>query len=204
MKKIIALALALTMVFSMALTVSAATESYTEETPETFEDYTSQGVNVVITMSGLNVVHTYAFDIEYGAMEFNYGKVMTWNPETYKYEASGDGGDWNANGTNKIKVVNHSDMPIYCEATASVNAAAAGEFVLTVSAGKEIEGCEVGATTGNNHEMTVTLSGEPHISSADKVVIGQVSVTISKEAPANNDTTVEEQQPTVEPTANAQ
>lgn len=204
MKKIIALALALTMVFSMALSVSAK-ETYTEETPDTFTGYTSNGVNVVITMSGLNVVHTYAFDIEYGAMEFNYGKVMTWNPETYKYEASGDGGDWNANGTNKIKVVNHSDMPIVCEATASVNAAAAGEFVLAVTEGKQIEGCTV--TTEPNslfHEMTVTLSGEPHISSADKVVIGQVSVTISKEAPANNDTTVEEQQPTVEPTANAQ
>lgn len=183
MKKIIALVLALTMAFSMALTVSAK---------ETFEDgkdsYTSDGVNIVITMSGMNVVHTYAFDIEYGSMEFTYGKVMTWNPETYKYEASSEGSDWHAaDGANKITVVNHSDLPIYCEAAASVNEGADGEFVLTVSAGKEIEGCDVGDDIGSHkHEMLVTLSGEPHISSGDKIQIGKVAVTISKEAPATN------------------
>ena len=206
MKKIIALALALTMVFSMALSVSAK---------ETFGDgedsYTSNGVAVVITMTGVNVVHKYAFDIEYGSMEFNYGKAMTWNPETYKYEASGDGSDWYANDTNVIKVVNHSDLPIICEAKGEITESKKGSFELTFSNngvtisdnGVTIAGCEVGATSGNICKITVTLSGEPHISSGEKVVIGQVSVTIKKD-PTNNDTTVEEQQPTVEPTANAQ
>jgi hypothetical protein len=187
MKKIIALVLALTMVFSMALTVSAK-ESYVEKTPYTFTDYTSQGVKVVITMSGLNVVHTYAFDIEYGSMEFNYGKEMTWNPETYQYVASENGEDWNANGTNKITVVNHSDLPIICEAKGEVTESQNGSFELTFSHndvkisdnGVTIAGCEVGATSGNICEITVTLSGEPHISSGTRVEIGQVSVTIKK------------------------
>ena len=188
MKKIIALVLALTMAFSMALTVSAT------EKKETFEvgkdSYTYEGVNVVITMSGMNVVHTYAFDVEYGSMEFTYGKIMTWDPETYQYKASGNGSDWHAEeGANKIKVVNHSDLPIICEAAASVNKDAGGEFVLTVDAGAEIEGCEVGDTPGDNyHDMFVTLSGVPHISSGNQVAIGQVSVTIKK-VPTNNGTT---------------
>jgi hypothetical protein len=114
-------------------------------------------------------------------MEFNYGKEMTWNPETYQYVAGENGEDWNANGTNKITVINHSDLPIYCEAAASVNQDADGEFKLTVTEGATIEGCEVGdAEDSNFWDMTVTLSGEPHISSGTRVEIGQVSVTIKK------------------------
>jgi hypothetical protein len=196
MKKIIALVLALTMVFSMALTVSAK-ESYVEKTPYTFTDYTSQGVKVVITMSGLNVVHTYAFDIEYGSMEFNYGKEMTWNPETYQYVASKNGEDWNANGTNKITVVNHSDLPIICEAKGEVTESQKGSFELTFSHndvkisdnGVTIAGCKVGDKVGSNFcDITVNLSGKPIISSGTRVEIGQVSVTIKKD-PTNNNTT---------------
>ena len=194
MKKIIALVLVLTMVFSMALTVSAAEENVTFGDGK--DSYTSNGVAVVITMTGVNVVHKYAFDIEYGSMEFNYGKAMTWNPETYKYEASGDGSDWYANDTNVIKVVNHSDLPIICEAKGEITESKKGSFELTFSHndvtisdnGVTIAGCEVGATSGNICEITVTLSGEPHISSGEKVVIGQVSVTIKKD-PTNNNTT---------------
>jgi hypothetical protein len=184
MKKIIALVLALTMAFSMALSVSAANVSYNGGS--TFDNgYTAEGVNIVITMSGLNVVHTYAFDIEYGSMEFTYGKVMTWNPETYKYEASSEGSDWHAaDNANKIKVINHSDMPIYCSAEATVDEDADGEFTLTVTGkDKEIAGCDIDTVPSSLFaEMFVELSGVPHISSGDKIRIGQVVVTVSKPA----------------------
>jgi hypothetical protein len=128
-------------------------------------------------------------------MEFNYGKEMTWNPETYQYVASKNGEDWNANGTNKITVVNHSDLPIICEAKGEVTESQKGSFELTFSHndvpisnnGVTIEGCEVGDAEGsNNCEMFVTLSGEPHISTGTKVEIGKVVVTISKPAATEN------------------
>ena len=203
MKKIIALVLALTMAFSMALSVSAK---------ETFgpnqDTYTSEGVKVVITIDGVHVLHKYAFDIVYGSMEFVYGESLEWDPNEYKYVSKGNAGDWNpATGdANKITVINHSDLPIICEAKAKVTDTTNGNFTLTVSDGdaKKIEGRPVGGGSGDyDHTMTVTLEGAPIISYAKKQQIGSVVVTITKD-PTNNDTTVEEQQPTVEPTANAQ
>lgn len=185
MKKIIALALALTMVFSMALSVSAK---------ETFGDgkdsYTSGDVNVVITIDGVHIVHKYAFDIVCGSMEFVYGESLEWNPDDYKYVPSGSAGDWNPadDEANKITVINHSDLPIYCEAEAEVTDTKNGNFTLAVSAGDEIAACDVKTEKGSlSHTMTVTLEGAPSISYAKQIKIGSVVVTVSKKAPATNE-----------------
>jgi hypothetical protein len=203
MKKIIALALVLTMVFSMALSVSAK---------ETFGDgkdsYTSNGVNIVITMTGVTVVHTYAFDIEYGTMEFTYGSEMTWDPSNYTYTASNLPATWKAVGeSNVIKVVNHSDLPIYCSAEGEITDKVSGSFALSITDGAKIEACEVGDTIGSNfHKMTVNLSGTPYVAAATQMPVGKVVVVIEKEAPATNDTTTEEptEKPSEEPTENVQ
>ena len=186
MKKIIALALALTMAFSMALTVSAK-ESYVGGS--SFDGYTSNGVNVVITLSGVNVVHTYAFDIEYGSMEFIYGESLEWDPTEYKYVSSGNAGDWSAATAhaNEITVINHSDLPIYCEAGAQVTDTTNGNFTLSVSNGAVIAACDINTVRGSlSHTMTVTLEGAPYISSAKQQKIGSVVVTISKPAATEN------------------
>lgn len=187
MKKIIALVLVLTMAFSMALTVSAA------ETPdfvgESLENVPTNSVDVVITIDGVHVVHKYAFDIEYGSMEFIYGESLEWDPTEYKYVSSGNAGDWSAATAhaNEITVINHSDLPIYCSADAQVTDTTNGNFTLAVSNGAEIAACDINTVRGSlSHTMTVTLEGAPYISSAKQQKIGSVVVTISKPAATEN------------------
>ena len=187
MKKIIALVLALTMAFSMALTVSAAENKVTFGSNQ--DTYTSEGLAVVITIDGVHVLHKYAFDIEYGSMEFIYGESLEWDPTEYKYVSSGNAGDWSAATAhaNEITVINHSDLPIYCEAGAQVTDTTNGNFTLSVSNGAEIAACDINTVRGSlSHTMTVTLEGAPYISSAKQQKIGSVVVTISKPAATEN------------------
>ena len=178
MKKIIALALVLTMVFSMALTVSAEeTIIGSASLPQT----PSAPIDIKITVNG-SVVNQYAFDIEYGSMSFTYGSPMEWNPDTYEYEPSGTAGVWTAaNNGDQIKVVNHSNAPIYCAAKVQSDNNSYGAFTLKVTDGAQIPGCDVGTTKGSVfHVMKVSIEGSPIVSTATEQKIGSVMVTVSQ------------------------
>ena len=180
MKKILILALALVMAFSMTTAVSAA-----DGEPLVGQDSLPQTsgtpVEIKITVNG-SVVNQYAFDIEYGSMSFTYGSPMEWNPDTYEYEPSGTAGVWTAaNNGDQIMVVNHSNAPIYCAAKVQSDNNSYGAFTLKVTDGAQIPGCDVGTTKGSVfHVMKVSIEGSPIVSTATEQKIGSVVVTVSQ------------------------
>lgn len=180
MKKLLALALALVMAFSMALSVSATSQGYGEagDLPDT----NMPSVDIKVTVNG-NVVHKYAFDVEYGSLSFTYSTGMVWDTEAYEYKPQGEG-SWvpTETGADKIRVFNHSDMPIaYSGAVATNNDKSVGNLGLEITEGGKINGCKVGdALNSNFGTLTVSVTGKPIVSAADAVTIGQVTVTVTK------------------------
>ena len=178
MKKIIALALVLTMVFSMALTVSAEeTIVGSDSLPQT----PSAPVDIKITVNG-SIVDQYAFDIEYGSLTFTFGATLEWNPDSYEYEPVGSDGVWSANNdADKITVINHSNQPIYTAAKVESTTTEYGKLTLKVSEGGMIEGCKVGDSKGDRKlTLTVSVEGDPIVSEASAAKIGSVVVTVSQ------------------------
>ena len=192
MKKIIALALVLTMVFSMTLSVYAED---TTTTPSDTSNLTTETVEpggsisgdinkefvVKVTVNG-EAVPQYAFDIIFGDMSFEYGDTLEWDPDELEYvPASGQDGTWNTvseNG-NIVKIINRSDKEIWCHAEIKDLTDAFGEIRLTVTGGGKVEACSVNDTVVHEQIMTVSVSGAPNVPSATAQKLGSVVVTIS-------------------------
>ena len=162
----------------------------------TAEGYSTSYKDVSATYTvGYTSGEVYAVDITWGAMEFEYISATKYNPETHKEEATQESG-WNYNGTNTIKVENHSNVDVKasfefradseyyiagandgftgsCEnntATSLTN----NSIVLDSAVGKEVD---APATVNITFEVDGKLTG---ISSGNTVNIGTVTVTIDK------------------------
>lgn len=156
MKKILATTLALAMLAG-AMTVSAGAtykqdpNHFTTDTSglnkdnagisaNTAEDPISEKtvtVNVITNQPG-TTTNVYAVSYSATTLTFTYdmGGGKVWNPEELKYENTGTGGGWQANGVQELTVTNYSDLGV--KVTAKVNQTdMAEEGAVTVTATKK-------------------------------------------------------------------
>lgn len=187
MKKILAMILALTLVFSMGITVFADTD--------TLNAAGDKSKDVTVTITGSAKV--YHVVINWEDMAFSY-TLGAWNVKEHKY----DEGTWNDKEA-VIKVENHSNAPVYLaaeidqtNADAAVNedvvtadvAVAKSELVSADAAEYRTQNSTIsgeGYKAGDNTIITVTASGNPQIA-GENLVVGTVKVTVSANAPAGN------------------
>ena len=103
LKKFAAVTLALMLIVTLAVSVSA--EPVSGKTGSKTID-----VNARYT-SGALTPKVYSVDVTWGKMEFTYSVSGTreWNPETHEYADKTSAG-WKAEG-NDVTVVNHSNIP---------------------------------------------------------------------------------------------
>lgn len=173
MKKIIALAMVLTLCLCMAVPAFAAGTVEADYKGES----KNQDVNVTI---GGGIVHVYLVDIEFTNPTFTYSSGSVWNPEKYQYEPSPTGGSWTGKGT--VKITNHSDMPVNYTVASENVANTYGPLGIDVTNGTgTIAKCEVGMTRGQqNATATYQVSGTPTVSEITAQKLGEIKVTITK------------------------
>ena len=137
MKKIISLALTLSMLACMAISTFAVgptsiVGARTTNNPNTSQTHLgtvadgvdasnfgtgTSGANVDIKVTTGEVQHRYAVDITYDEMTFAIsGSSMVWNVNTLKYESLSDQ-DGLGDKKFNVAVTNYSDLPVYLTAT---------------------------------------------------------------------------------------
>lgn len=183
MKKLLALALALVMVFSATLSISAATDD-NDLTPD------NNSVDVKVTINGTKN-HKYAVDLEFGSLAFSTVVSTEWDTEEYDYDI-GKNSDWTcAAGADQIKVINHSDLPINYSITAAVSedGEKLGDLSISVeNASGQVRACTTQDTPNQVYAVaTVSVSGAPTQVYVTNAKLGTVTVSVSKvDNPTNN------------------
>ena len=183
MKKLLALALALVMVFSATLSISAAEGN----------DLTLQNnsVDVKVTING-STIHKYSVELEYGSLTFSTTVSKEWDTKEYTYGNEKNSGWTCAAGADQIKIINHSDLPVDYAITAAVTdeGKEIGEDLeISVANGSgQVRACTTQDTYGEVYAVaTVSVSGAPDKASVKDAKIGTVTVSVSKAAnPTNN------------------
>lgn len=158
--------LALVMTAALALSMAAPA----------FADSTSQSMNL---KGSYNLEETtknvMSVEVSWDSMDFKYTNSVkkTWNPETMSYDLSnGTGAGWSHTSAS-IKVINHSDVAILADVKYD------GSYGSISGSDVRIEGCEVGATSGNWESWTFNLNtDEAAYASSGK--IGQIGVMVAQ------------------------
>ena len=173
MKKIIALAMVLTLCLCMAVPAFAAGTVEADYKGES----KNQDVNVTI---GGGIVHVYLVDIEFTTTPtFTYSSGSVWNPEKYQYEPSPTGGSWTGQGT--VKITNHSDLPVNYTVASENMVNTYGPLKIDVTGGTgTIDKCNAGDVRGShNATATYQVSGTPTVSEITAQKLGEIKVTIT-------------------------
>ena len=183
MKKLLALALALVMVFSATLSISAATDD-NDLTPQ------NSSVDVKVTING-STIHKYSVELEYGSLTFSTTVSKEWDTKEYTYGNEQNSGWTCAAGADQIKIINHSDLPVDYAITAAVTdeGKEIGDLSISVANGSgQVRACTTQDTYGEVYAVaTVSVSGAPDKASVKDAKIGTVTVSVSKAAnPTNN------------------
>jgi len=135
-------------------------------------------------------------DIEWGSMDFVYVPVMEWNPVTHTYESAEDSsGTWElAEGKNNhVRVTNHSnaDIDVSFRFNGSEVLGITGVFTSDfegqgdVVTGFQLLSADLDFAAGdyeradNNAVFLQLTGGEMPVDETEKVVIGEVFVTIN-------------------------
>ncbi len=166
MKKIFALILTLTMVFSLAALPAFADESKLDNTtPAAYKDVKAT------YNAGDSAKTVYSVNITWGAMDFKYNDGA-WNPETHKYDAN-----WSATG-NTVTVTNHSNADVDAKLTYT---AAEGYEEITPTFNKDTLNLKSAVGTDVNNAPTdsaeLELSGVLNNAAKDATV-GTITVTL--------------------------
>lgn len=165
-------------VMVLALCLCATISSFAAGTTATAYDGETKSNDVNITING-EVVHVYLVDIEFTNTTFTYSTGSVWDPENYVYKPSTEA-TWSGEG--KVKIVNHSDLPVTykVEATDVVNTYGALTIPVTNGNGT-IEECNAGDEFGiHNATATYKVEGTPTVSEIKAQKLGSILVTITK------------------------
>ena len=172
MRKILAICLVAILILSAsALSVSA------------IQPGGSSGANVYIKYDETEMSR-YSIDIVFGDMTFVYDVYSVWDTEKHEYVITENGeSTWlpEKEGGDKIKIYNHSDLPIAYETTFENVSSAYGALVLTAIDGQgSLARCPLKATYEEvpSGVVTISLSGTPVGLSEEKVTLARVVVTI--------------------------
>ena len=180
MKKLFAFFLAIVMIATIAIPVSA------EATID------SHGDSATITVSGIFLpsggeFKTISVDLVWDEMTFTYIKTSSgdWNPDTHEYEG-GIEGAWSEE-TSTITVTNHSDVEI--TAALGFEAIADVEGVFTETSGTENDNIlELASGVGTTYEEAPTASVEFGIRGEPLAEDGKLGlITVSIQAPEDVD-----------------
>ena len=165
-------------VMVLALCLCATISSFAAETtaPEYTGETKSNDVN--ITING-EVVHVYLVDIEFTNTTFTYSTGSVWAPENYVYKPSTEA-TWSGEG--KVKIVNHSDLPVTYKVESEVVVDTYGALTIPVTDGNgTIEKCNAGDPRGShNATATYVVEGTPTVSEITAQKLGSILVTITK------------------------
>lgn len=173
MKRIIAAALTLTLSLSMGTVVYA--DASLEVKPSSTEIRATYQAGTVKNDA------IYSVDIEWGDLEYTYSQegVKTWNPTELKYEIKNSGTPtWScAEGADKIKVINNSNVGITANLTYSKkNTLVEGTFDHAKINLKSAEGTE--AEKGPSGTATLSLTG--NINENESPDLGEVKITVGE------------------------
>ena len=178
MKKIIALALAITMLVAMSA------PAYAAKSIDSHGDSASIPVGVIFQAKGV-AFKTFSVDIEWEDMTFTYTKAADgeWDPATHSY-TGGSEGSWSTD-TSTITITNHSDINV--NATLEFESEVDGVIgTFTETSGTEGDNIlELDTAVGSTYDNAPAASCEFGISGAairkDMDTLG--TITVSIEAP---------------------
>lgn len=172
MKKILVCVMVLALCLCATISSFAAGQSEAEFTGKTGNQ------DVYVTISG-DVVHTYLVDIEFTNTTFTYSTGSVWDPENYVYKPSTEA-TWSGEG--KVKIVNHSDLPVTYKVESEVVVNTYGALTIPVTNGNgTIEKCNAGDVPGShNATATYKVEGTPTVSEINAQKLGSILVTITK------------------------
>lgn len=116
----------------------------------------------------------YSVDISWGDMQFTYNASPkeTWNPATHTYDTVGGNEEWSYSPAtettlagNEIKITNHSNSNVTCNAsfTPAEEAASNGDFAASFSSSNQVvlytaEGVGISDSELISRELTKTIS----------------------------------------------
>ena len=171
MKKILAICMALVMIASLCTSTVFAADGLGDSSADVYIKVNGTGVTI----------NKYSVDIEFGSMHFVYGASAIWDTELHDYVVS-SGAGWapESEGADKIKIVNHSDLPIaYSTAFEEISEKYGKITLATDPAAGQIEKCPIQAVSAPSRTLTVALSGDPKTFTDGFVELAKVIVTIS-------------------------
>lgn len=169
MKKILAIFVAVALIATLCATVVSA-DGLGDSSADIYIKVDDEG----------STIHKYSVDIEFGDMHFVYGASAIWDSETHDYYVSEDAA-WapQAEGSDKIRIINHSDLPIqYSTGFEDISDKYGAIALAAEPASGEIERCPIGAANAPTQTLAVALTGTPEIFTDDFVSLAKVIVTI--------------------------
>ena len=187
MKKLISILVAVMMIVSLfavnafAYDIDATSGNGTLEGAEKDDFGDSTSVDVKIQIDGA-INHRYAVDIIFNAPVFTLSTGATWHPSEHQYVHKTP---VNWNGTGKVTVENHSDMPITYAAEAAVTATQFGNLAIVFNGADtyaaitatQIEKCTVGGTAPTA-TFTYGVVGTPIVAELTATKLGTITVTV--------------------------
>ncbi len=168
MKKVFAIFLALTLVFSLSVTAFAAgTGDYTQNVTGSYN-------------AGTAADTVYSVDISWEELSFTYTApaVGSWNPDTLSYDGAATQGTWSGTGT--ITVKNRSNVaitatPSYAQASGYDSAS-----VTFSSNSLNVASADTGVATGTEQSGTITVTPTGSLpKNTSNATIGTITLTIS-------------------------
>lgn len=166
MKKVLAMLLALVLVFSMG-TVALAASGIEGDTEQ----------NVVVNVTGGEVTHTRCVIIEWNDLTFDYVKGgKTWDPEAEEYVETESW--WDGDNTSTVTVTNKSDQAVTVGVSVSDRSADDGFAASVDTTGFVLENY-YGRATADSKVINITVEedGDPVVVTG--IVVCTIKLTIS-------------------------
>lgn len=184
-KKLFTFGVAAVLSLTSGMAVSAEPQIITQN-----EGTSSQDVYATYS-SMVGGTTVYSVEIKWGSMEFTYNaptKIKVWNPKTHTYdETTSSNATWtNEDGANMVSLTNKSNKAL--KATLSATVTEDSEYSgIQVKIPQEplyLEDASKGASidtagVASKAEAVISLAGELTNKTADKVPIGQITVSIA-------------------------
>lgn len=204
MKKFLALALTLALALSISVfaveterIVGTKTDPATIDNGVTYANFGDgegeKETTIAITVETALVESRYAVDVEFEALSLNItrGKLI-WNVNTYEYDMPVGGDVDDLDTTKELKVINHSDKPVYVKGV--INKENPGDGINIAITGEEkVERTQAGVGIGNANFNIYTVSitstdwnavadfYASALSTANSVEVAQVKLTVSRD-----------------------